>query len=273
MTRLSVWGQVLRATSPQHNGWATWIEDPGVNNSQDTFEGGEPSTVPYCVIDLSKAASVALGQQVVQSQKFRLRGVRIGYRHLDAGVVNESDAAFQGVLKWFADTEHFREAMSLVRQLEREVESGLVDADSYLLSTDKDYSALRIGWNGSNSEIQFPTVEGFSALAGDHYNLDALAGVYNIMTAPDESNALFNGRFPGHQGLGWNATISSAGESQADGLARGGPYDDFVAEGMLHEVGAGILAVEVTHSTPSEQQGLVEDDYEWWVGFDFEVMG
>lgn len=271
--RISVWGQVLQTSHANYNGWATWINDPGVDNSQDAFEGGQPASQPYAVVDLSAAASVALGQQVSQSQKFRLRGVRIGYRHLDAGADNESDASFQGVLKWFADTPHFREAMSLARQLERSVESVAVDADSFLLSTEKDYGALRVGWNGSTGEIQFPTMEGFGELAGDHYNLDALAGVYNIMTAPDKNNALFNGRFPGHQGLGWNATISSAGEEGGTGMARGGPYDDFVATGLLHEVGAGVLAVEVSHSSPASHQGLVEDDYEWWIGFDFEVMG
>lgn len=271
-TRLSVFGQVLRRTASGYNGWATWVNDPGVDNSQDTFEGGEPASVPYAVLDLSAAASVALGKQVSQSQKFRLRRVQIGYRHLDVGIVNESDASFQGVLKWFADTDHMRQAVSLARQVEQAGEEWTVDADSFLLSTEKDYTALRLGWNGSTGEVQHPTIENLSALNGDHWNMDALAGVYNTMTAPDQTNALFNGRFPGHQGLGWCATISSASASTADGVARGGPYDDFVADGLLHDVGMGLMACEVTHSSPSEHQGLIEDDYEWWIGLDFEVM-
>ena len=144
-----MWGRVLRWDHAEWNGWATFVNDPGTNNLQDTFEGGEPLSIPTAVVDLSSAASIALGRQVSQSAKFRLRSVTIGYRaHDDTTVTfeNESDAAFQGVLKWFADTDHFRKACSLARQVEQANESLDVDLDSFLLSTDKDFSGFRMDW-------------------------------------------------------------------------------------------------------------------------------
>ena len=270
MERLSIHGRVLRNNDPNWNGWLTWVTDPGTNNLQDTFAGGEPTDIPVAVVDLSAAASSILGQQVVQSAKYRLRGVTIGYRAHDGGVDNESDAAFQGQLRWFADTDHFREAMSLARQIENNAESDAIDLDSALLSTDKDYSAMRMDFGANYGGTRYATAEDIVGVTGGTWNLLEVANAYNVMTAPDQSNALFNGRFPGYSSLGWNATISSGAAPAGGGEAQVNSFVDF-HQNMFHEVGMGLLQLTVTHSTIAAHQGMVEDDYQWWVGFDFEV--
>lgn len=259
----------MRDTEPGYNGWVRWTNDPGVNNTQDAFEGGEPASVPVAIVDLSAAASQLLGKQVQQSQNFRLRRVQVGYRAHDAVADNESDVAFQGRIEWFAPTDHFKEAMSLARAVERAGEDFAVDADSLFLSTEQDYSAMRMGWSNQD-QVQFQTVENLSAIAGSQWSVAQVGEVYNVMTLPPQNNALFNGRFPAPSSLMWHATLSS-GADNADGAGRLGHSADFIQDGMLHDVGMGLMALTVTHSTPASHQGAVEDDYQWWVAFDFEV--
>lgn len=266
--RLSVWGRVVRDDHAAWNGWVTWVNDPGTNNLQDTFEGGEPASIPLAVVDLSSAASIMLGRQVSQSATYKLRGVTIGYRaHDDTTVTaeNESDAAFQGNLRWFANTDHFKEANSLARRIEEANESLVVDLDSFLLSNEKDYSGFRMDWFTGSQGVKFPTAESVAGITGGTYSLLEIATAYNNMTAPSETNALFNGRFPGIQELGWNATVSSGYGGNVEG------FHDFQSNPLMHEIGRGLMALEVTHSTIASHQGLVEDDYQWYVGFDFEV--
>lgn len=264
-------GRVLRDTEAGYNGWVRWTNDPGVNNTQDAFEGGEPASVPVAIVDLSAAASQLLGKQVQQSQNFRLRRVQVGYRPHDAAVDNESDVAFQGRLEWWAPTDHFKEAMSLARAVERAQEEDQVDQDSLFLSTEQDYSAMRMGWS-ADDQVVHQTSEGVIGIPGSQWAVSKVQDIYNQMTVPVQNNALFDGRFPSTQSLMWHATLSS-GKDNADGAGRLGYSADYIQDGMLHDVGMGLMALTVTHSTPASHQGAVEDDYQWWVAFDFEVMG
>ena len=140
-----------------------------------------------------------------------------------------------------------------------------MDLDSFLLSTDKDFSGFRMDWFTNAAGVIYPTAESVAGITGGTWSLDEVATVYNLMTAPDQSNAMFNGRFPGHQGLGWNATVSSGYGGNVEG------FHDFMSGPILHEIGRGLMALEVTHSTIASHQGAAEDDYQWYVGFDFEV--
>ena len=129
---------------------------------------------------------------------------------------------------------------------------------------------MRMGWNWTG-DVQHQTAESVIGINAGAWNLHEVGVAYNAMTAPVQNNALFNGRFPGQQNLMWHATLTS-GTDNADGAGRNGMSADFVQEGMLHEVGMGLLGLSITHSTPAAHQGAVEDDYQWWVSFDFEVM-
>ena len=207
MQRLSVAGRITR----QGQGgvpWVHWVVDPGTNNIQDPFVGGEPSEVPYAIVDLSHAASVALGRQMTQSATYRLRGFTVAFRNDDTGTNNESDTAYSGLLRWYANTDHFKEALSLAREVEQIAESSQVDGDGFLLSNEKDYSALRFGWSAQD-DVAYQTAEGLEGLLVGQWTLQEVNVLYNIMTAPDETNALFNGRFPGLQNHLWDAIVLS----------------------------------------------------------------
>lgn len=258
------------------NDWLRWLSDPGTNNLQDPFGAGVPSVRPYAFVDLSAHASYALGRQVAQSATYKLRGITIGYRmHQGVGVENESETAFQGRLTWFGNTKHFREAMSLANKVENANEADQVDADSLFLSTQKDYSAMRMGWIGAG-DIAYQTSENIAGINAGAWNLTEVAAVYNAMTAPDEANALFNGRFPGTQEIGWNAAVSSGGAISAGAASDGGRnhlggWQDYERTNMNHDVARGLMVCDVTHSTVADYHGNVEDDYEWWVGIDYTV--
>ena len=124
--------------------WLRWISDPGTNNLQDAFEGGEPATTPYCIIDLSAAASDILGRQVAQSSNYTLKGITMSYRPHDSVADNESDCTFYGRFRFSPNTDHFKEMMQLGRKVEQAIEDQEIDSDSFLLSLDNDYSALRV---------------------------------------------------------------------------------------------------------------------------------
>ena len=246
------------------------MNDPGTNNIQDPFVGGEPSSTPYAVVDLSHAASVALGRQVTQSAKFRLRGFTVAFRNDDTGTNNESDTAYSGLLRWYADTDHFREALSLARDVERITESSQVDEDGFFLSNDKDYSALRFGWS-TEDDVMFQTSESLSGLLVGQWTLQEVNVLYNLMTAPDESNALFNGRFPGLSNHMWDCIVGG-GYSTTLGTGQSSvAHRDFKKDGLYHEVGAGLMICNITHSSTEEIQGADEDEHTWWIGLDFEV--
>lgn len=250
-----------------------WINDPGSANLQDAFEGGEPVAVPYCVVDLSAAASALLGRQMSQSASYKLRGVTIAYRPTDDNILtaeNESETMFAGNLRFYPVTEHFNEAMKLARSVERAAEDGSVDADSFFLSTEKDYSGMRMAWS-DNDDVPHPTAEGIAGLTAGVWTLEEVKIAYNLMTAVNQENALFDGRFPRFQELGWSAVISSG--AWAEGTTNGliGTHQDYERVGLNHDVGMGLLACLVTHSSMASAQGLVEDDYQWFIGVDFEV--
>lgn len=269
--RLTFYDRMMRAGASGSVAWLTWVNDPGTNNLQDTFEGGEPLSVPYGIIDLSAVASYQLGRQVPQSAKFILRGVTIAYRPHDSGVANESDAMFAGKLKWITDTAHGREALALAREIERETEKEAVDADSFLLSTDKDYSAMRMNWSNAG-DVAHGTVCSTLVIPAGEWTINQVGAYYDSMTAPSETNALFNGRFPGRQAIGWSATVAAGTAPTGGGLVEIGDHGDYEREGLYHEVLAGLLSCTVEHSTDAQFQGLVEDDYQWFIGLDYEVV-
>lgn len=256
--------------------WSNWIVDPGTNNLQDPFEGGEPNVTPYAVLDLSALASSLLGRQVPQSAQYRLRGVTVGFRNHDDTIVtheNHAETAFQGVVKWYTPTEHALKALSLARQIEREQEGDEVDGDSFLLSTDKDYGAVRFGWSGDD-DVEYQTSHTIGGLFGDYWDLQSVRTAYNSMTLPSETNALFNGRFPDRSSIGWNAQVASGdftGQSTNANNSLGGGYD-YNRTDLYHEVLAGLMMIDIQHSTIAAPHGAFEDDYQWYVGIDFEVI-
>ena len=269
MERLSVFGKITREGEGGVR-WAHWVNDPGSNNIQDPFIGGEPSSEPYCVIDLSGAASELLGRQMTQSAKYRLRGFTVAFRNDDTGTNNESDTAYSGTMKWYPDTAHFREALSLARQVEKANEADEMDADSFYLSNEKDYSAVRFGWSAAD-DVAFQTTEGIAGLLVGQWTLEEVKILYNLMTEPNETNAMFNGRFPTNMCHAWDSIVGGGTQVPAVSGQSNVMHSDFHSGSLFHLVGAGLLTCAITHSSCEEQQGLDEDEHTWWIGLDFEV--
>jgi len=272
--RLTFYNRAIAVQGAGSVPWIHWVNDPGSQDLQDAFEGGEPASVPYAIVDLSAAASAMMGRQMSQAADYKLRGVTIAYRPTDDNILtaeNESETMFGGMLRFWPNTDHFKEAMALARRVESHGETGVIDADSLLLSTEKDYSGFRVGFS-TNDDVKFATAEGLSGLSAGVWTISEIQAIYNTMTAPDQQNALFNGRFPRFQELGWSAVVSSGAAddtSGVNGLIH--THQDYERIGLNHEVGMGLVGVYVTHSSMASAQGLVEDDYQWFIGMDFEV--
>lgn len=261
--------------------WVRFVQDPGDGGVTSHFAGGEPEVTPRLLVDLSHAASLMLGQQVPMSASFRLRGMTIGFSPKEedsiVGVNNESDGAFNGRCLWYTDTDHGRKALSLARQMEREMESDELDSDSFLLSNSLDYSAVRFGMS-ADDDVLFQTVSGgaLDDLGFEQWNLGAVMGAYTQMTAPPQDNALFHGRAPGRQSFGWVASHSSGdqiGLGEEVELGNGGWITPiWFQQGLMHDVLAGLIEIQITGSTMAGGEGTILDDWHTEVTVDFEVV-
>lgn len=254
--------------------WLRFVEDPGDGGVTSTFVGGEPATVPRMIVDLSSAASQLLGQQVAQSATFRLRGMTIGFSPKDDLVNNESDGAFNGRCLWYGDTEHGRRALSFARRVERAAESDEVDGDSFLLSTEKDYSAVRFGMS-QDDDVLYQTLSGSIFADYEQWNLAKVMEAYDAMTAPNQNNALFNGRAPGRQSFGWQTSHSSGDQIGIAGIEAGNggwmtPH--WFQQPLMHDVLAGLLEIQILGSTMAGSEGTILDDWHTEVTVDFEVV-
>jgi hypothetical protein len=252
--------------STSNGGWFQWVQDPGEAGVVSTFAGGEPATRPEAVIDLSNHASIVLGRQVPQSASFTIRGISVGFRATESGTNNESAGSFQGITSWYPVTQHGRKAMALARAVEKASEGFQMDSDSFFLSDEKDYSAMRLGWSRA-ADVAHQTV---SAIAGiPEWTMAAVAAAYDTMTAPNEDNALFDGRFPEPNGLQWTANFDAGKTNMGNGGWLG--HDDFQAEGLQHRVQNGLLWLGIAHSTMAGGEGTIQDDWLFRVSVDYEV--
>ena len=252
--------------------WLRFVVDPGDGGVTSTFSEGEPATAPRLIVDLSSAASQLLGQQVAQSATYRLRGMTIGFSPRDevVGTPNESDSAFNGRCLWYGDTDHGRRALSLARRMEREDEADQLDGDSFLLGNDKDYTAVRFGMS-ADDDVLYQTISGsmLDAYGKTQWNLATVMSAYNSMTAPDQANALFNGRAPGRQSFGWVASQSSGKTATGNG---GWITPMWHQQGLMHDVLGGLIEIQILGSTMAGGEGSIQDDWHTEVTVDFEVV-
>lgn len=257
--------------------WLRFIDDPGDGGVTSTFAGGEPAVRPRFIVDLSAAASTLLGQQVAQSATYRLRGMTIGFSPKEEAVVNltsvnnESDSAFNGRVLWYGDTDHGRRALTLARTMERNQEDHQLDGDSFLLGTDRDYTAVRFGMSDDDDVIYQTEAGGMlqPVYGKSQWNLATVMQAYDAMTAPDQNNALFNGRGPGRNSFGWVCSQTSGKTNAGNG---GWITPHWHQQDLLHDVLAGLLEIQILGSTMAGGEGTLQDDWHTEITVDFEVV-
>lgn len=214
--------------------------------------------------DLTEIASQVLGRQVSCLSPVTLHGIRIGIRPVDDIVDNDESAFFAGEFRFQHYTPHVQKALSLASRMEKEIESHEVDGDSFLLSTDTDYSGLRFGISESG-EIRYQT-EGWPA--GGDYTWIGIRNAYNAMTQPVQSNALFEGRCGEMGGVQWICALAS-GIGTGDSPPMGGDSADWYSGILRHEI-LPIMQGSVQYSS-GDEEGTIDDDYRVQVSLDFSV--
>lgn len=238
--------------------YAYWTFNPPALDDIDADNDSVMTPSHQFEVDLSKIASEVLGRQSSMTSTCRIHQITVGIRPVDDVDDNDESTSFAGRIWWKPPTDHVKQGLQLMRKMERASEEDAYDSDSFFLSSDKDYSGLRYSYNFDGA-IDHQTAS--SVTGWDHTLLD-LRTAYNTMTAPDQSNALFDGRFGGDCNLMWNcswATGVGAGDSP--------PKSDDDTHVMNH-LALPILRGAVEYSS-GDEVGAVDDDYYLWVDIDF----
>lgn len=249
---------VSRTAGTAQTDWFSFIAGGAAGDIDIDNDGEMPDT--RILVDLSQALSQRLGRQMSMMSVYKINYIRIELENVDDAVDNVDGAQFGGKVNFWSPTKHRMNAMKLARATEKHQEKGEVDADSFFLSTDHDYSGIRFNWDADN-QVVFPTAESFTGLAGAEWDLAELFDVYNSMVVqnPVQSNSMWSndGRcgFPENIGFSVEYWNNVGGGYQPHSTAfewNGG--DQYL------EVLGGLLELDVIHSS-TESPSLVDDDY------------
>ena len=250
-----------------------WIFNAPSSDDIDGDNDGAMTPNHGGLIDLSHLSSRILGQQVSQSASFTVKRLWVSMRNKDDLTDNDESTYFAGTIRWFYPTQHRLEALALARAAERESEGDEIDGDSYFLSNDNDYSAMRFGWDYATggdwetSQVAYQTSEDFSEIAGGEWNLIPVFQLYNQMHPATKGNSLWGGR-AGNTAckVPWS-TSAATGVGEGDAPAR---IHDWNSGNISAKVLAGLLFFNVAHSSLDEV-GEVDDDYEMVIGVEYDV--
>lgn len=235
-----------------------WNPAPAANDIDGDNDGVFSPAYSF-TLDLSHMASKVLGRQCPMMAVYKLHKLTIGVRPVDDATDNDEASNFAGRWLFHHATDHTIEALKMARAVEKADEGSQVDADSLFLSTDKDYKGFRYNWSDG---ADYRTTEHATANSipgmDDEWNLGEIGSAYNAMTAPSESNALFNGRWSGEGQALFNMGWSNV------------PFGGSAGEGGMTHVGDGISTFNVDvlpliHGqilySHVDEPGTVDDDY------------
>ena len=241
-----------------------WMYNDNING--DTIDGdadGRFTSGNTILVDLSNLLSAKLGRQMSQMSTYKVDYISVEMVNADGFTLdndNESGLEVNGQILYWSPTNHRVDAMQLARQLELTTESTQLDADSFLLSTEKDYSGMRFNWS-ADGQVKFATVENFTELQGTEWDLLELFQIYgNMQGGPQQGNALWNTRTGGLEKLGFTTSYSNYTR-----LTTANIFDpksnQFVFDKEI-DVLAGLLAIDFTHSSVDSSLNTVDDDYQ-----------
>lgn len=250
-----------------------WIDNIPAADDIDIDNDGVMDPAPGFLLDLSHIGSMVLGKQMPMMGRYKLNSLRIGIRHVDDVVDNEEEAAFAGIFEFFPSTDHLENALKLARLVEKSYESTEIDFDSYLLSTERDYSGMRFNWSGNN-DVEYPTQSGLG-LSQEWSLLDVFA-VYNTMLEEKYDNQLWMGRVGIPCRKAWTVSAGSGSHGDDGEPGTSFEYPAHFTDDKLN-VGHTIFPLvfgSVQHSSVNEDTAGtvdtgVDDDYHVYVEVDF----
>ena len=249
-----------------------WTMNPPSDNDIDADNDSVMNPAPNYLIDLSKVASNALGQQCPLMATYRLHSIKVGIRPVDDAVDNDEATHFAGRHYYRLMTDHMKTALQLARRTEKEWEGMAMGSEGLFLSDEKSYTGFRFNWyDGADHEVvEHTTLAGMAPFYGAPWSLNTICNVYDYMTAPDEENALFNGRAPGVASLLWNCGWTAAPFNHSTGSGGLTHVGDDIRECHLDIVP--LIAGSINYSSGNEP-GTVDDDYLFFIEVDFTVGG
>jgi len=236
-----------------------WGHEAPSGGDIDVDNDGEVLPPHEFVIDLSEIASGVLGYQASMMKAYRLHGYSVTIRPRDDAFDNDQAAQFAGIINCYPATEHALKALKLARKVEKADESTQVDADGLFLSDDIDYSGFRYGWSTfQTGTVQHETGNSIAGMSNT-WLISEIFGIYDDMTEPQQSNALFGGRAPEHMHLPWRAGWGTYPSGAV--INEGGGFD--CGTDIYYKTSLDILPLlrgYVRYST-GDEEGFVDDDY------------
>lgn len=244
--------------------WCQFVIGGAAGDIQIDNDGEMANT--QILVDLSAALSTRLGKQMSQMSVYRISHIQIRLVNVNDGLDNESGANFGGRIHWFTPSKHRMDAMKIARTLERKAESIEVDADSFLLSTDKDYSGIRFDWDGGDyaGHTRHATSENFTGLVGSTWDLEELFDVYQDMKMPATdapSNYLwYDGRCGSTEQIGWTASYQNSQDNNTDYYNPRSDVFTFMPKSPI-EILSGMFTIDVIDSSVDSPFLGGDDDY------------
>lgn len=253
---------ISREAGTTVNDWFSFYSG-GPTIDQADGGGGEFSDGDYeLLVDLSHALSQRLGRQMSMMSVYRVNYIRIELlNNLDSND-NDDGLTIGGKIEFWEPSKHRVDAMQTARSVEKHVETGSVDADSFLLSDEVDYKGMRFNWD-ADDQVVYATAEGISGLTGTQWDLEELFDVYNnLFDAGTQTNRLWaNGR------TGYPSQMQFACSYNNMGTAAGGPIPTgsqaFEWNGGQNHISVlgGLLHLQLQSSSTDSPFTLIDDDY------------
>lgn len=258
--------------------WFRWA--PSLAPASDDIDAdndGVMSTQYEAIVDLSHGLSRLLGRQMPMMATYEVSEVVVALENVDDIDDNDEGSAFYGYLDYYEPTQHRIDALQLGRAVEKHYEGSEVDADSFLLSTQKDYSGFRFSYgdanaqdsNGTGAEVAFPTAASFAGV-GNVWAMEPIFQLYNTMqvgNAGDQhDNMLWDNRRCGRPDrVRWSCGVQQQGSAASDEY-----FPEFMDSGNIIPSGGasvlgGLMKLKVVGSSVNPP-GAVDDDYKVWIG-------
>lgn len=248
-------------TEANFGSWISFIDNAYGGDDVDIDNDGVMATTRI-KIDIAQGLSQRLGKQLPHMGTYRVNYIGISLVNVDDVNDNDMGANFGGRIKYWEPSHHRIEAMKLARKMEKHLEMvDEIDADSYFLSTQKDYVGMRFTWDADN-QVGYPTSETLVATSTGHFGgtqwqLEDLFQIYDIAEGPPtQDNALWNGRTGYPNQFGWSISRNNQEES-------GFGVHDFVLNlgNAPLEVLSGLMVLDFETSSTDTSQ-VTDDDYQ-----------
>lgn len=244
------------------NDWAQWMTDPA-GGDVDIDNDGAGMTA-HGVVDLSYGLSLKLGRQMSQTSVYKINYIRIDQVNVDDADDNSLGANFDGQIMFWSPTKNRIDSIQAARLTEKAVEATQIDADSFLMSTDKDYVGLRFNYDATDNQVRHATAEDFANVSASQWSLAEIFRISDMAHgAPTESNALWTGRNGQPEALGWatsyqNQAIDTDGVDADIYQPNQNAYEVHFTDPI--EVLGGLLKFHVYGSSTDSPQ-VTDDDY------------